>query len=141
MTSSFLLLKIFIWLKFAIYSLSRLQSEHIKFGLNLLLVDLSIFQSDYTKIEHHFPNPTKRSPPTAHNSPITYGNCMKKIKSTQLNGKYSDRPTADSNQTLCANYVTYKDLGVLPNVNFFPINVHQFLLQVSWFTKQKIILF
>ena len=67
--------------------------------------------------------------------------CFFQIQNKQFNWKYSDRPTADSNQTLCTHYVTYKDLGVLPNVNFFPLNVHQFLLQVSWFTKQKIILF
>ena len=63
-------------------------------------------RTHYTNIEHHFLNPTKRSPPTAHNSPTTYRNCMKKTKITQLNGKYLDRPTAISNQTLCAHCVT-----------------------------------
>ena len=45
MTSSFHLLRIFLRLAFAVYNLSRLHSEHIKFGLNLLLVCLSIFHS------------------------------------------------------------------------------------------------
>ena len=39
------LLSIFLWLAFAIYSLSKLHNWHKKFGLNLLLVCLSIFHS------------------------------------------------------------------------------------------------
>ena len=61
---------------------------------------------DCTSIEYHFQNPTRRSPPTVHNSPTTCGNYMKKAKNTLLNGKFSDRQKADSNQTLCAQYVT-----------------------------------
>ena len=57
------------------------------------LEDLS--RTDYTNIVHHFLNPTRRSPPTAHNSPTTYGNYMKKTKKKikwkivrQINSKF-----------------------------------------------------
>ena len=59
------------------------------------LEDLS--RTDYTNIEHHFLNPIKRGPPTAHNSPTTYENCMKKTKNTQLN-RMLDKSTEKKNK-------------------------------------------
>ena len=60
-------------------------------------------RTDYTNIEHNFLNPIRRSPPTAHNSPTTYGNCMKKTKNTKFNGKHLDKSRTDSNQTSLCN--------------------------------------
>ena len=56
-----------------------------------------------------FPKPNKKKPTNCTQLANYIWKLYKKTKNTQLSGKYSDRPTAYSNQTLCAHYVTQKD--------------------------------
>ena len=85
-----------IHLKTKVYSLQP-TSESVNTKLRSLFLKMStnvtylIIPKEHSRTEYKdrasFLNPARRSPPTAHHSPTIYGNYMKKIKNTHLNGK------------------------------------------------------